>query len=213
MEMYAYNESYLEDSRDNLGEMFDYAINVHGMKADDFWDMFAHSNVAECLSCGDPKYVVGMSGTEAFAQMIYESTRKMIELKDLSDMDRSREYWAGWALAYYQWYTNTSYTAIHRSGIKLSDIVDLYVLHEAPDEKFIEAMREHIGSDHIGSVLKRLRIYAGLTQRQLSEETGVSLRMIQLYEQGQNDISRAQAHVVISLARALGCEAGELISG
>lgn len=60
-------------------------------------------------------------------------------------------------------------------------------------------------------MLRRLRRYAGLTQKRLSEETGVSLRMIQLYEQGQNDLSKAQAKVVVSLAKALGCGVDELI--
>ena len=57
----------------------------------------------------------------------------------------------------------------------------------------------------------RLRAYSGLTQRELSEESGVTLRMIQLYEQGQNDLSRAQVGVVASLAQVLGCETKALL--
>lgn len=62
------------------------------------------------------------------------------------------------------------------------------------------------------SQLKRLRKYYGLTQKALSESSGVTLRMIQLYEQGQNDLSKAQAHVVQSLARTLHCSVKDLIS-
>ena len=35
--------------------------------------------------------------------------------------------------------------------------------------------------------------------------------MIQLYEQRQNDISKAQVNVVISLAKALGCRVEDLL--
>jgi hypothetical protein len=35
--------------------------------------------------------------------------------------------------------------------------------------------------------------------------------MVQLYEQKQNDLSKAQVNVVISLAKALGCEVEDLI--
>ena len=209
--MYAYNATYLDDARDHLGVMFDYAINNYEMDTDEFWDMFAHSKLAAGLSCGNPKYIAGMSGTELFANMIYENTQKWIKLDSYEEMDRSKEYWAGWALAYYQWHENMTYSDIHRNGIKLSEIVELYILHEAPDLKFIEVINQRIDRDHQMNMLKRLRAYAGLTQKQLSEASGVSLRMIQLYEQGQNDISKAQANVVLSLSQVLGCEPREII--
>ena len=209
--MYAYNETYLADARRNLGGMFDYAINVYGMNTDDFWDMFAASDIARSLSCGDPKYVAGMSGCELFARLIYDTYQKWIDLGNVRLHDRSREYWAGFALAYYQWHSGNTYAMIRNRGIRLSDIVALYILHEAPDEKFIEIMTERMSENHNEGTLKRLRTYAGLTQKGLSEASGVSLRMIQLYEQGQNDLSKAQAKVVVSLAKALGGNAEDLI--
>ena len=53
--------------------------------------------------------------------------------------------------------------------------------------------------------------HAALPQQQLSDASGVTLRMIQLYEQRQNDISKAQVNVVISLANALGCRVEDLL--
>ena len=209
--MYAYSDIYLTDARNNLGAMFDYAINVHRMRTDDFWDMFARSKVAGALSCGDPKYIAGMSGRELFATLIHDTYRKWIELSDEYSMDRTREFWAGFALAYYQWYSGNSFSAIRRKGIMLSDIVDLYILHEAPDQKFVEIMNARMSSAEEENMLKRLRKYAGLTQKELSRESGVSLRMVQLYEQGQNDLSKAQAKVVVSLSKTLGCDASELV--
>lgn len=209
--MYAYDVSYLEDARDRLGEMFDFAINTYNMKPDEFWDDFAISSVARCLSVGDPKFIAGMSGRELFARMIFDSRQKWIDISAPYSMDRSREYWAGWALAYYQWYTNNTFAHIHRCGIELSEIIDIYILHEASDEKFVEVVNELINSKHEDNMLKRLRKYAGLTQKGLSDASSVPLRMIQLYEQGQNDISKAQTHTVLALAQVLGCEVRDLM--
>ena len=100
---------------------------------------------------------------------------------------------------------------MHKKGIRLSDIVDLYTLHEAADQKFIEIMNVRMSSNREENTLKRLRKYAGLTQKELSKASGVSLRMIQLYEQGQNDLGKAQARVVVSLAKTLGTDAELLL--
>ena len=44
-----------------------------------------------------------------------------------------------------------------------------------------------------------------MTQEELSKLSGVSLRMIQLYEQRQNDINKASGQTINALARALCC--------
>ena len=89
----------------------------------------------------------------------------------------------------------------------------MYVLHEADESKFVEAANEIIARNRENRKTKlfEIRKARGFTQQQLSKASGVSLRMIQLYEQKQNDISKAQATVVISLAKALGCEVEDLI--
>ncbi len=56
-----------------------------------------------------------------------------------------------------------------------------------------------------GSRLKRLRTYAGLSQKMLADRSGVALRQIQLFEQNQRDISRAQGNTLLMLSRALNC--------
>lgn len=61
------------------------------------------------------------------------------------------------------------------------------------------------------SKLHQIRKARGFTQQQLSDTSGVTLRMIQLYEQRQSNIGKAQVNVVISLAKALGCEVEDLI--
>ena len=61
-------------------------------------------------------------------------------------------------------------------------------------------------SAYTGSIgLKRLREQAGLSQRELAEASGVPVRTIQQYEQGQKDIRRAAWETVSRLAAALHC--------
>lgn len=59
--------------------------------------------------------------------------------------------------------------------------------------------------------LQKIRKNKGLTQAQLSELSGVSLRMIQYYEQGYKDINKAQAIVLYQLAQVLECTIEELL--
>lgn len=49
------------------------------------------------------------------------------------------------------------------------------------------------------------------TQKKLAEKSGVSIRMIQHYEQGVKDINKAQAITVYKLAEALGCYTEDLL--
>lgn len=61
------------------------------------------------------------------------------------------------------------------------------------------------------SNLKDTRIAKGLTQNKLGEISGVSLRMIQYYEQGTKDINKAEAMTVYKLSEALDCNVWELL--
>ena len=59
--------------------------------------------------------------------------------------------------------------------------------------------------------LKEIRTQQGLSQSLLSKASGVSLRMLQKYEQRDRDIKKAQAETVYKLAKALNCQMEELI--
>ena len=61
------------------------------------------------------------------------------------------------------------------------------------------------------SNLKRIRQSLGMSQNQLSEISGVNVRMIQHYEQGFKDITKAQGITLYKLARALNCQIENLI--
>lgn len=71
---------------------------------------------------------------------------------------------------------------------------------------FVEVMDTKMLEDNKKSMLKRLREYARLSQRELADRSGVPLRQIQLFEQGQRDINKAQAQTVLMLSKALCCD-------
>ena len=60
--------------------------------------------------------------------------------------------------------------------------------------------------------LKAIREDRGLSQSQLADRSGVSVRMIQYYEQGVKDLSKAAASTVHHLAQALDCRMEDLIA-
>lgn len=60
-------------------------------------------------------------------------------------------------------------------------------------------------------MLKKIREKRGLSQSQLSELSGVSLRMIQGYEQGEKNINKASGIILYNLSRALRCRMEDLI--
>lgn len=59
--------------------------------------------------------------------------------------------------------------------------------------------------------LKEARKKAGLSQSELGAMAGVSVRMIQYYEQGVNDINKAQAITLYRIAQVLGVRIEDLI--
>lgn len=210
--MYAYNELYMNDARCNLGEMLDYAVCDCGYAAKDFFTWFACSSIGRQFEAGNPKYVTGMSGVELARDVIYAVFGDGCGKEPSRSINRSKEYWTGWALAYYQWLRGLRFTELIQNGLTADKVLSMYILHEADEGKVAKAFDAVIYSEkgESASRLKRLRAYAGYTQKELSEVSGVSLRMIQLYEQGQNDLAKAQANVVLNLSKALHCDMKKL---
>jgi len=60
--------------------------------------------------------------------------------------------------------------------------------------------------------LKRIREANNLSQSQLAERSGVTLRSIQVYEQNHRDINKSQAIVLYKLSQALGCKIEDLLN-
>ena len=209
----AYSELYLDDAMNNLGDMVDFAVHDLGYEPDKFFNWFISSGIASRFEKGNPKYVAGMSGYE-LAEAVLKETNVLYTTKEPSYIEfKGREYWAGWILAYYQWITNKRFEDMVKDGLNLSTVFSMYVLHEADESKFVESANELIARNKKNkkSKLHSIRKERGFTQQELSKASGVSLRMIQLYEQKKNDISKAQVGYVINLAKVLGCDVEDLM--
>ncbi len=211
---HAYNKSYLDDAMQNLGDMLDYALVDCGYAPDEFFSWFISSGIAAKIENGNPKYISGMSGVELAREVIFLTTSNYPTKKRIIKDFTSREYWAGWILAYYQWYSGLKFFDMAENGLSLSEVLSLYILHEADQSKFVNTANEIISRHKLKkpSNLSIIRKARGFTQGQLAEQSGVALRMIQLYEQQQNDINKAQAGTLLSLAKALGCEMQDLMA-
>lgn len=208
---HAYSESYLSDAKDTLSQSFDYLINDCGFTADWTASLFLSSGYAEQFGRGNPGVLAGMSGVE-LATAIVRKTYKNRLLPELRYGDGlSPEYWAGWALAEYQWYSGRRFKDIF-DHVKLSEVILMYsVYHEMDITKFIEAMEAKCAEPLHESRLKVMRESRGLSQAELAKESGVKLRNIQMYEQRVNDIDKAQAQTVYKLARVIGCNVEDLL--
>lgn len=212
--MNAYNECYVYDASSILGEFFDYMTKDMHYKMDEAFELLASSNIGTSFGHGNPKYVAGVSGPELAWKLLYEVFGTWEEpVESTITLNRSLEYWVGWVLAQYQWTKNVSFRYLINHGLTASKVASRYILHEADISKFFEfadSVIEEAKTDE-EPALKRLRKYYELTQKQLSEKSGVSLRMIQLYEQKQADISKAQVNIVTALAEALSCKVEDLV--
>lgn len=59
--------------------------------------------------------------------------------------------------------------------------------------------------------LQQMRKSAGYSQKELSEKSGVNIRMIQQYESRAKDINKAAVITVMSLSKVLGCRIEDLV--
>ena len=58
--------------------------------------------------------------------------------------------------------------------------------------------------------LKEIRIKKGISQKELSEKTGISLKAISSYEQGSRDLIKASFENIIKISKALKCDIFDL---
>ena len=97
-------------------------------------------------------------------------------------------------------------------AVPLEEISALYApYYEMDIRHFVDKMNELCLSQRGEMNLKRLRRQAGLSQRELAEKSGVSLRTIQQYEQRKKNINKAQIDTLIPLSKALYCEVRDLL--
>ena len=211
MAIRAYDELYLPGAQNILGHAADFAIMTLAIEPDIFGNALAVSESAKQFSEGNPRYVAGMNGCE-FARVVLDDVGAAYpEAEDEMYLDKSPEYWAGWALAYYQWSTALSFMEILRA-VSLEDIIRMYPLyHEMDLSHFADQMNHLLKKVYPQTRLRDRRSNCGLSQSELSAEADVPLRQIQLFEQGQRDINKTSAMTLLKLSKALHCKMEDLL--
>ena len=194
-----------------MGRMLDFAVYDLNYDIKDFFSLFLTSGVAARFERGDFSLLAGMSGVELAYEVLERSAIKCKRVKPAFTANRSREFWTGWALAYYQWETALRFEEIIDT-IPVTDVLSLYSpYHEMDIRQFVDCMNELYRRAKSETNLKLLRQKSGLSQRELSELSGIPVRTIQQYEQRQKNINKAQAEYLVVLARVLYCEVEDLL--
>lgn len=208
---HAYQEIYLSKAQQVLGDAFDYAVNICNISGEDFIKLFLVSSISKRMEKGEPNCLVGKSGIELVLEILEETTNKEINASSVESIGRSREYWIGWAVAYYQWYSDRKFSEIF-TVVSFEDLQNMYyTLHEADISKFVDIIDEKIKTVFSETNLKRIRLAYGCTQVELANRSGVSLRSIQMYEQRNKDINKASVDTLYRLSKTLGCSMEDLI--
>ena len=211
MTIHAYQEMYLSKAQASLGDAFDYAINTCKIPGEDFIRFFTASSVSKRMENGEPAYLAGKSGIEIAVDVVLETTGKQLDCEPQEHMGRSREYWIGWAVCYYQWYSARSFSDIFKV-LSFEDLQNMYyTLHEADITKFADIVDDKMRDHFKETNLKRIRTIYGCTQAELSERSGVSLRSIQMYEQRNKDINKASVEALYRISKVLGCTIEDLL--
>ena len=208
---HAYQEIYLSNAQAALGDAFDYGVRVCGVSGENFIKLFIVSSVSKHMENGEPAYLAGKSGIELAAQILAETTGMTEQPEQPERYARSCEYWIGWAVAYYQWYSGRKYSEIFEV-LSFAELEKMYyTLHEADVSKFAEIADARIREHFAETNLKRIRTAYGCSQAELAKKSGVGLRSIQLYEQRQKDINKASAESLYKISRVLGCAMEDLL--
>lgn len=146
--MHAYDEVYLEKARTVLARMLDFAVYELKYDLSDFWNLFLTSGVAERFESGDFTILVGKSGVEVAYEVLECSGVAVRRISPRYPVERSEEYWTGWALAYFQWKTAISFSDITKA-VPITEIRDLYVpYHEMDIRQFVDRMNQLMGLCH-----------------------------------------------------------------
>ena len=207
----AYSELYLKDARRCLANSLDYAVHTLGYDLVEFYGMFIRSDLATRFERGDPFIVAGKSGIE-LTMMIAEKYKGECEyIPRLYHDGKSREYWVGWVLAFYQWYSSCTFRMLDEE-VRISTILNMYdKYHEMDIMHFVDRINEMRQGTRLNSYLKKYRELRGYSQSELADLAGIPLKTLQHYEQGDKSLARANATYILSLARVLDCKPEILI--
>ena len=210
MTTHAYSQLYLSKASRAVGNMLHDAVLEFDINGTDFLKRFIQSDVAEQFESGNPKYIAGKSGLELFLEVVEKTTGESYNAELIENYERSPEYWVGWVLTHYQWYSGRTFKSIIDT-IPYDEIIGLYgTLHEADIQKSYEVLDAHFANSE--SKLKIARKHCGLTQEALANESGLSINTIRAYERKSKDLNKAQFDIVMRLAKVLKCDVSEFLN-
>ena len=209
--MNAYDEMYLNDAMNCLGEAMDYSVNNCNMNMDEFLNLFISSGYASQFEVGVSKIISGKSGSELVMDIFFDvGLKKNFDSPDIN-YNYSIEFWCGYILAYYQWYSKRPFKDI-KKYISMKDIEKMYsTLHEVSENKFVDVVNSIIASKKKPTRLQVQRKLIGYTQQMLADKSGISLRTLQQYEIRSKDINKAASMTLSTLANVLGCQIEDLL--
>ena len=207
--IHAYDELYLAGAQNVLGHAFDFAVVTLGIDIDRFGRLFAVSDVSKQFASGNPAYVAGRNGCEIARLVLDETGYEYEDVEDAMYLDKSPEYWTGWATAFYQWHSGCSFYDIIAFK-PFGEIVMMYhPYHEMDIRQFVDCMDELRKNS-----LTRLRLYRDRlseSQSDLARDSGVAVRQIQLFEQKQRDINKTSVETLYKLSKSLNCRMEDLM--
>ena len=210
--MIAYDETYLSGAQRRLGAMIDMGVNGCGIELARFYLLFLQDSLSVRFCAGDPAIIAGRSGEELALEVLAAHGGSMTAPIDWAPRSKaSAEYWTGWALAFYQWASTSTFQAIERL-VSIDQVITMYrPFHEMDIRQFCDKMDELCVRARPRTNVQEARVAAGLSQSQLAAASGVPVRTLQQYEQRQKDINHARADYVEALARVLCCNASDLL--
>lgn len=139
---HAYDKVYLEKARTALARMLDFAVYDLAYDIDVFFNMFINSGIAAKFEKGDFLIIAGKSGVEIAYDIVEISGENKRNIRPKYTANRSKEYWVGWALAYFQWESGISFGEIVKY-VSVKDILSLYnPYHEMDIRHFTDKMTE-----------------------------------------------------------------------
>ena len=129
---YPYDEIYLESVQKNLGFFFQISLRNLNLLPQDVQDAFLASEVSKQIEMGNPDFLCGKSGYElaliAFPKIL---TDDIIKQAISEPFYPEAEYWSGTVLAYCQWKTGKSFSAILAQYPLERILSNYHLMHEA----------------------------------------------------------------------------------
>ncbi|MBR0399461.1 MAG: helix-turn-helix transcriptional regulator [Mogibacterium sp.] len=234
--MHLYDSRYLDKARNTMAVMLDFAVHYLHRDPDAFFELFINTGNAALFERGDVRTLAGTSGVELAYRVLSDSGSSFEMPAYRYTNGRSREFWAGWSLADYQYEKALSFEEIsgHISlgeiigicegfrsatikrlseGLSWMDTVRVPDHMSDEDQKlFADRLDALIDPAHSNKTrLQKLRLLNGMSQSRLASESGVPVRTIQQYEQRQKDINMARFAQIMKLAAVLNCEPCDLL--